>query len=352
MGFHQAGFKTIWANEISEDAMASYRQEMVRQHYFDVQTVCGDISRVTLPPRSCADVVIGGPPCQGFSVAGKMDPNDPRSRHVWEFFRVVEHVAPKAFVMENVKALAANKRWAEVRKELQAHAERLGYRTRILLLNAADYGVPQQRERMFLIGTTDAIVPRPQITVNRKTVREAFSLLPRYGTPGNDSLCKAIITPAKRPILRKSPFAGMLFNGQGRPINLEMPALTLPASMGGNRTPIIDQQSLENFEKPWVIGYHKKLTETGKIAATIPNRLRRLTVEEAALLQNFPIGMQFAGSQCSKFRQIGNAVPPGLAYAVALVVKSALEGTSRIIEWDNHQACMVAEEGCEYECTH
>lgn len=348
LGFHQAGFKTIWANEISEDAMESYRQEMMRQHSFNVQTVCGDISQIDLPPRHCADIVIGGPPCQGFSVAGKMDPNDPRSRHVWEFFRVVQHLAPKAFVMENVKALAANQRWAGVRQALQAHAERLGYKTRILTLNAADYGVPQQRERMFLIGTTEAIVPRPQVPATRKTVREAFSLLPRYGTPGNNSLCRAIITPAKSPVLRKSPFAGMLFNGQGRPIDLEMPAPTLPASMGGNRTPIIDQYCLENFEEPWIVGYHKTLTETGEIASTIPNRLRRLTVEEAALLQDFPIGMQFVGSQCSKYKQIGNAVPPGLAYVVAMAVKSVLEGTAQNVEWNNNQAYMVAEDAHEY----
>lgn len=350
LGFHRAGFQTIWANEISEDAMASYKQEMARQHYFDVETVCEDISKVKLPPKHCADVVIGGPPCQGFSVAGKMDPNDPRSRHVWEFFKVVEHIEPKAFVMENVKALAVNKRWAGVRKALQVHAERLGYKTRILILNAADYGIPQQRERMFLIGTTGAVVPRPKKTADLKTVRDALSLLPPHGAPGNNSLCKAIITPAKSPVLRKSPFAGMLFNGQGRPINLEMPAPTLPASMGGNRTPIIDQDNLKNFDEPWIIGYHKTLTETGRIASTVPNRLRRLTVEEAALLQDFPIGMQFVGSQCSKFKQIGNAVPPGLAYVVALAVKSVLDGTAQNIEWNNNQVCMVAEEACKYEC--
>lgn len=331
--------------------MATYRQEMLRQGANVASIFCGDIAHAQLPPRDSAAVVIGGPPCQGFSVAGKMDPNDPRSKHVWEFFRVVEHVAPRAFVMENVKALALNSRWAQVRKELQAHAERLGYKTRILVLNAADFGIAQLRERMFLIGTLDAVVPTPSPSSgSRKTVREAFSLLPPYGERGNDSLCKAIITPAKSPVLRRSPHAGMLFNGQGRPIDLETAAPTLPASMGGNRTPIIDQESLETHAEPWVVGYHKQLLQTGKTAKSIPKRLRRLTVEEAALLQDFPIGMRFHGSQCSKFKQIGNAVPPGMGRAIAIAVRSVLEGAAQKIEWVNNQACMVAEEGSKYVC--
>ena len=160
------------------------------------------------------------------------------------------------------------------------------------------------------------------------TVRDTFSTLPAWGEEGNDSLCTAKITPAKNPILRKSAYAGMLFNGQGRPMNLDMPAPTLPASMGGNRTPIVDQANLENPSvSPWIEGYHYQLFVENQAPITaMPDeaRLRRITVQEAAALQAFPRDMQWSGTQSVQFRQIGNAVPPRLALAVAEAVKKSV----------------------------
>src|SRR4051794_29085149 len=100
IGFRFAGFESVWANESDPHAAATYRA-ILGDHMAE-----GDIDSVVWPERYSADVVIGGPPCQGFSVAGKMDPADPRSRHVIRFMDIVEHVSPLAFVMENVKALA------------------------------------------------------------------------------------------------------------------------------------------------------------------------------------------------------------------------------------------------------
>jgi DNA (cytosine-5)-methyltransferase 1 len=348
LGFHDAGFTTTWANDIDPFALETYTNELERRGFLVPEIQCGDVSRVNLPNRGSADVVIGGPPCQGFSVAGRMDPNDPRSRQVWEFFRVVEHICPRAFVMENVKALAFNTRWAGTMEALQAKGEKLGYQTRLLILNAADYGVAQLRERMFLVGIQDGVMPKPVSSGNRKTVRMALTNLPAYGEIGNHSVCKAIVTAAKIPILRRSPFAGMLFNGQGRPMDLEAPSLTLPASMGGNRTPIIDQQSLAENVEPWAVGYHKKLMAGGKTVTKVPKYLRRLTVEEAACLQGFPIGMSFAGSQCTKFRQIGNSVPPALGEVVGRVLRNVLEGTAVSEEWRGEQKCWVAEDPTPY----
>ena len=144
------------------------------------------------------------------------------------------------------------------------------------------------------------------------------------GEPGNDQTCKAKVTPAKEPILRQSPFAGMLFNGQGRPMDMNRPAPTLPASMGGNRTPIVDQETLETGAKQWVETYHGSLMDGGDVASVIPSRLRRITVQEAAAIQSFPKDMPWHGSQSSRYRQIGNAVPPKMAFAVACSVASAL----------------------------
>ncbi len=348
LGFHDAGYTTIWANDIDPFALDTYSKELLRRGHSMPEIHCGDISKTKLPKAGSADVVIGGPPCQGFSVAGRMDPHDPRSRQVWEFFRVVEHIRPRAFVMENVKALASNARWAGTIRALEAKGEKLGYRTRLMVLNAANFGVAQLRERMFLVGLMEGLMPKPVGSRIRKTVRAALSELPSYGEEGNHSICKAIVTTAKIPVLRKSPFAGMLFNGQGRPIDLEAPAPTLPASMGGNRTPIIDQQCLAENTEPWVVGYHSHLMADGRILAEVPKRLRRLTVEEAACLQGFPQGMSFSGSQCTKFRQIGNSVPPALGKAVATALLTALTGEARSEEWLDNQKCWVAEEAAEY----
>lgn len=348
LGFSEAGFKTIWANDIDPFALETYRNELKRRGHPTPEIFCGDISKAVLPAGNSADIVIGGPPCQGFSVAGRMDPNDPRSRQVWEFFRVVSALNPAAFVMENVKALATNSRWAGTINALEAKGESLGYRCRVMVLNAADHGVPQLRERMFLIGTKNGIMPKPVRFMERLTVRQALSVLPEFGAPGNDSICKAKVTAARFPVMRKSPYAGMLFNGQGRPIDLDGPALTLPASMGGNRTPIIDQLALGKNVEPWVVGYHAHLLADGRPAVEVPSRLRRLTVEEAACLQGFPVGMEFFGSQCTKFRQIGNSVPPALGAAVAKELKKVLEGSSDMEEWSGNQKCWVAEDAARY----
>ncbi|OQP49282.1 hypothetical protein A4H97_28470 [Niastella yeongjuensis] len=322
IGFHLAGFNTLWANDIDKFATQSY--ESLFQN--NVITT-GNLVEQKIPKLSNVDLVIGGPPCQGFSVAGKMDPSDPRSKHVWNFLGIVEKLSPRGFVMENVKALGVNSRWEGLRESLIKEAQKLGYNTKLVILNAAHFGVPQARERMFLIGLKhkkpDEIVPLIKNKI--VSVKDVLKSLPKFGDKGNDSICTAKITPAKNPVIRKSPFAGMLFNGQGRPINIEMPALTLPASMGGNRTPIIDQLQVEKETKnSWIIKYHKHLIKGGSPYNSVPEVLRRLTVEEAAAIQTFPKAMRFIGTQTTKFRQIGNAVPPLLAYYVALSLRNQL----------------------------
>lgn len=326
LGFCMAGFQPIWANDIDTVAVKTYNH-IFETHVKNHVAVVGDIRMQQLPMSGTADLVIGGPPCQGFSVAGKMNPNDPRSKHVWDFLSVVDRVRPKAFVMENVKSLANNKRWAELIYQLQKEAEKLGYTTRLFLLNASHFDVPQARERMFMIGVqgTIPIPPQPITKAYPPSVRQVLSELPPFGAEGNNTICPARITPAKKPVLRNSPYAGMLFNGQGRPLNLDRPAITLPASMGGNRTPIVDQHQIEGTNKSWVEEYHAHLMYGGKTVLQVPEYLRRITVEEAAAIQTFPPGTSFQGTQTAKYRQIGNAVPPNLAYHVALSVRATLD---------------------------
>lgn len=323
LGFVQAGFRVGWANDVDRFAVETYRANL------GDHAVCGSILDV-LTPAWTPDVVIGGPPCQGFSVIGRMAPDDPRSAHVFHFLQIVERLHPRAFVMENVKALGANPRWQPLRDELQRRAAAMGYRTRLLVLNAADYGVPQARERMFFVGIADGEVPAapaPTTAHRRPTVRDALAQLPRFGTPGNDTVTGARVVPTREPVMRPTAHAGsLLFNGSGRPLHLDRPAKTLPASMGGNATPIIDQEELVSGAEPWVVGYHRHLAEGGAPLAEAPDRLRRITVEEAAALQSFPPGFRFSGPRVAQYRQVGNAVPPKLAFAVAQSVALALAG--------------------------
>ncbi|HUN34798.1 MAG TPA: DNA cytosine methyltransferase [Trebonia sp.] len=340
LGFARAGMRPVWANDMAAWAVETYNRisKVTDPDWADAarlfeghSAIAGDVRVAGSDLREgMADLVVGGPPCQGFSVAGRMDPDDPRSRHVFNYLDVVARVRPRAFVMENVAALARNRRWTQVIEELASTAAR-DYDTCLIVLNASHWGVPQARERMFLVGLPKGTgllpMPSPPTRTVAPSVRSVLGKMPSAGSAGNSSLCTARITMAKLPVLRSSPFAGMLFNGQGRPIDLDRPAPTLPASMGGNRTPIIDLDQLERGARPWVVGYHHRLMHERKPPLReLPAdaRLRRLTVEEAAAIQTFPNDLHWCGPQTARFRQVGNAVPPVLAWHVAQAVRNAL----------------------------
>ena len=158
-------------------------------------------------------------------------------------------------------------------------------------------------------------------------IRELLKSLGPAGTEKNPNTCKAKITFATNPVLRKSPYAGMYFNGQGRPIDVDGYANTLPASMGGNKTPFIDEEYLYGCaEEDWVVKYHRELM-AGKTTPTereAPSRLRRLTIREAARIQTFPDNYIFCGTKGHIYTQIGNAVPCRLAESVAKSVLNYL----------------------------
>src|SRR4051794_21555082 len=255
-GFVEAGFQILWAIDSDQHAVATYNANL------GDHAVCGELPTVAPPRTLRPDVIIGGPPCQGFSVIGRMDPKDPRSRHIHCFLDQVRRFRPTAFCMENVKALAANPRWEPVRRGLVNRARTLGYNVELLLLNAADFEVPQARERMFLIGVLDGypVCPVGPTRVEPITVRKALERLPPFGEPGNDTLCTAKVVPAKTPVMRPTAHKGsLLFNGSGRPLALDEVAKTLPASMSGNATPIIDQLEFADHAQPWVVEYHRRL---------------------------------------------------------------------------------------------
>lgn len=325
VGFESAGVSVVKANEIAPAACDTYRA-----NHPNTTLLQGDVNEfIDSFNEGDGDIVFGGPPCQGFSVAGKMNPEDERSQLIWSFLNVVERVKPRVFVMENVKALAALERWQGVRERYLARAAELGYDCHFFILNAAEFGVSQKRERVFFIGSKtpykreDLLAELEKEKKEPMTLRELFLSLPPIGAEGNEDTCKAKITIAANPVMRRSPYAGMIFNGMGRPLNLNSVSSTLPASMGGNKTPIIDEEMLRNDDATdWVKEYHSKLweKEIEPVFGNAPPRLRRISLTEAAAIQSFPRDYQWYGQKSAIYTQIGNAVPCKLAESVTKAV--------------------------------
>lgn len=329
IGFHAAGFRTVLACEMNSDAAATFRANNLGP------IIEGDVRNLlpTLRP-GMAKVVFGGPPCQGISVAGKMNPQDPRSQLIESFLEAVKIVQPQAFVMENVDALLTLAKWQQKLDHIRMLAREMGYGIHCFVANAADYGVPQSRRRFFAIGLKG--IPDDQIAnamsiamkdaerppVASKTV---FLALGPQGTERNPATSRAAITFSKNPVMRRSPYAGMLFNGAGRPIDPDRAAPTMTASAGGNKTHIVDEEQLFGRGTSFAQEYHHHLSDGGTPGSLpLPQSLRRLTIRESAAFQGFPEDFQFIGKNSSVYRQIGNAVPTGLAAAVAGALRKLL----------------------------
>ena len=324
LGFVKAGYDITYANDNEKYACMTYRDNL-GHHIHE-----GPITEVNLDDIPESDVIIGGPPCQGFSVAGRMSPDDERSQLVYDFADVVVAKKPRSFVMENVDHLGKSPRFAVTREALIQRFTEAGYTIDERILLASDYGVPQRRKRYFLIGVLDAVegldIFPPPCPGLEKTSREVLSDFFPPGEPGNERTINARITTAATPVMRKSPYSGMLFNGLGRPVDLDRPVQTLAATFGGNKTPIVDEWALRGAKKAnasscgmrgWNYGGKNRPPQFGQA----PSRLRRLTVDESVTLQGFPADYVLHGPTSALFRQLGNAVPPGLAKAVAEQLK-------------------------------
>jgi DNA (cytosine-5)-methyltransferase 1 len=325
IGFHQAGFNTVLACEMNRDACETFRRnDLGPMHEGDV--------RAMLPSLRAgqAQLVFGGPPCQGISVAGKMDPQDPRSGLIDSFLDAVDAVAPAAFVMENVDALLSVAKWRPRLQSIRERAADLGYGLHCVVLNAADFGVPQARKRFFGIGMKGVADEElgAALTSSLDRLRtdavpsaSVFDRLGPQGSERNPATSRAAITYSKNPVMRRTAYAGMLFNGAGRPIDPARPAPTMTASAGGNKTHIVDEEQIFGSGTSFSETYHRHLEDGGTPGALrLPSTLRRLTIAESAAFQGFPERFAFAGKNSSVYRQIGNAVPVGLAKAVATAV--------------------------------
>jgi DNA (cytosine-5)-methyltransferase 1 len=250
-----------------------------------------------------------------------------------DFIRAVREARPRAFIMENVAGLLSLRNQDYIQWVL-SEFRNMSYSIHIKTLQAADYGIAQNRLRVFFVGFRENYEYQfPQPTHGRgirpyKTIREALHDVPE------DLPNTAQVTYAKKPVLRPSPWAGMMVNGGGRPVNLDGLSHTITASSGGNRTHILDTEGV-------LIKYHSYLMNGGTPYSGVVSDVRRLTLSESSRLQSFADDYKFLGGRTSQYAQIGNAVPPQLAKVVGASVVDAL--MSRSILKRNNQPILLSE---------
>jgi DNA (cytosine-5)-methyltransferase 1 len=319
LGLAAAGLTPTVASEMDADAVQTY--EAAHAKYWagvPLEVMPGDINKHSFKRfKGQIAVVAGGPPCQPFSLGGLRNGEADSRNGLPAFVQAVRHVEPDAFLLENVPGLATGVMRLQLDtllKELTA----LGFTIDWRVLRAADYGVPQRRQRLVMVGVRGPkrfTWPEPMHGDGRLPWVAAGSVVAAdriIGIPNSSP-----VTYAKRPDVRPSPWDGHVYNGGGRPINPRGLAPTVLASMGGNKTPWLDGGDV-------VEGYHAHLLAGGAPRSGQVLGARRITAEEAALLQTFPAGMPWAGTRSSRYRQVGNAVPVRLAEAIGAALAGHL----------------------------
>lgn len=296
IGLEMAGFETVTCVDHDSESCKTLRHNRPSWDVFE-----GDIRN--FQASGGYDVVVGGPPCQGFSTAGKGNPDDPRNFLWREYFRIVAEVRPKAILLENVAGMLSRKNLHHLEGFLH-HLEELGYCPVFRLLDAADYGVPQHRKRLFVVAGLGWKPDLPDPTHTEKKVSAADAIGDLVGS--SDAHNHEPNQHAAHVVARWS----MLSEGEVDPnyrrgrIYSNRPSPTIRA--GGGYGPKGDH--LAGFHPP----IHYVLN-------------RQLTVRESARIQSFPDDWIFQGSKTAQGRQVGNAVPPLLAKAVGVALMRSLE---------------------------
>lgn len=339
LGFEKKGFDVVLANEYDASIAASY----IANHK-NTKMIVGDITSLDLEDTfgklaGTIDVVIGGPPCQGFSQKGQRKTIHDERNFLFKYYvSVVELVNPKYFVMENVPNLLTAE-GGYFRHEIEELFNKLGYSLEYGVLNASDYGVPQNRRRAVIIGKLNGDAPKlPVPKRNDVTIWDAISDL-AYLESGEGSEEQEYKYPAEsdyEKMLRKD--SSKLFNHRATkhsPLALERLAL-IPPNAGREVLPE------EHLTKSIYSGTWTRMKKD-EISVTITTRFdtpssgkfthpflnRAITVREAARIQSFPDNFHFVGNKGSQMKQVGNAVPPLLAAAIAEVIMNDIKEESK-----------------------
>lgn len=304
LGLIRAGHEIVWANDFDYDSTETYK-ENIGDHI-----VCGDVAEVDVSDIPDADVVVGGFPCQGYSQANlRRTVEDPRNNLFQQFSRILRGKQPKYFLAENVKGLLSLDGGQALEKVLREF-ESAGYRVRYQVLNAADFGVPQKRNRLIFLGTRSDVstelepeFPVPthahpdRVTGALRTwvsVQDALNVVP-------DPEAESVGVPNQTFSRYKVSIRD--FTGH-RATDPTMPAPTILARGNGGG---------------------------GVCALPHPRGHRRMSIRESASIQTFPLDFEFVGKMGSAYRQVGNAVPVELGRALGVQLE-AIEAKARNLE--------------------
>ena len=330
LAFEMSGFDVLLANEYDKSIAEAY----IANHK-NTKMIIGDITSLDLKKtfgsyRGKVDVVIGGPPCQGFSQKGQRKTIHDERNFLFKYYvSVVELVKPKYFVMENVPNLLTAE-GGYFRKEIEELFNNMGYSLQYGVLNASDYGVPQNRRRAVIIGKLGGKAPSLPIPQNKVvTIWDAISDLAylESGEGADEQKYEMPVESEYEKLLRKD--SNTLFNHvatKHSPLALERLAL-IPPNAGREVLP------KEHLTKSIYSGTWTRMRKD-EISVTITTRFdtpssgkfthpflnRAITVREAARIQSFPDTFRFIGNKGSQMKQVGNAVPPLLAAAIAEVI--------------------------------
>lgn len=327
LGFENSGFDVVLANEYDPSIANAYQL-----NHKKTKMICGDITKLDFDEVFSdyigkVDVVIGGPPCQGFSQKGQRKTiNDERNFLFKYYVKVVGLVKPKYFVMENVPNLLTAEH-GFFRKEIEELFNKMGYQLKTGVLNASDYGVPQNRHRAVIIGKRGSEAPNLPTPKNTKvTIWDAISDLAFLNSGEGTETQSYLMEPQSSYQRKLRSNNSTLYNHvatKHSELALERLAM-IPPNSGKEVLPP------EHLTKSIYSGTWTRMRKD-EISVTITTRFdtpssgkfthpylnRAITVREAARIQSFPDNFVFVGNKGSQMKQVGNAVPPFLAAAIA-----------------------------------
>lgn len=331
LGFEQLGFDVVLANEFDQSIADAYIKNRNNPNMIVADITKLPISETFGKYKGSVDLCVGGPPCQGYSQKGQRKTiNDPRNFLFRYFVDVVKEVLPTYFVMENVPNLLTAEQ-GYFQNELRTLFNSLGYVINSKVLCAADYGVPQNRRRAFIIGKKEACMPikMPAINLKKTTIWDAISDLAYLNSGEGLEISKYRNKPLSdyQKLMRKG--SNMVYNHVATSHSkIALQRLAMIPPKGGKE--FLPQEHLTKsiYSGTWTrmdaddisvtITTRFDTPSSGKF--THPYLNRAITVREAARIQSFPDAFHFFGTKSSQMKQVGNAVPPLLSKAIAKAI--------------------------------